>query len=105
MLQKKEGDFGQNSPFLHNKIFPQENTIPRSKIFPTKNVAKKREGFSTEFTIPSSKIFPDRKVQFLVKKYFLQKKLQKKRRDFLQNSLIFIKNILIKFQFLDPKYF
>ena len=58
MLQKKRWDFVQNSPFLIPRYFQrQENTIPRSKIFPTKNVAKHKERFRTVFTI-RSKIFP-----------------------------------------------
>ena len=102
ILQKKREDFVQNSPFLVKKYFQtQENTSPRARIFPTKNVGKKErvcftkstvilqsfrmqgiEKYNTNNRILRYKIFPTKNVANGDRlKYFLQKMLQKYRRS------------------------
>ena len=88
MFQKKRGEFIQKSPFLVQKYFQrQKSTIPSSKIFPSKNVAKKEVGFRTEFTIPSYLIFPEENTSPRAK-IFPTKKLEKKRGYVLHNPLL-----------------
>ena len=86
MLQKKRS-FVQNSPFLVPiYIQRQENTSPRSKIFPIKNVAKKQGVCRTEFTVilQNFRMWGQKNTiatkEFCVTKYsiFLQKMLEKK---------------------------
>ena len=82
MLKKKRGYFVQNSLLLVPKYFRrQKNTILSSKIFPTKNVAKKEGGIRTEFTIPNSEIFPEIE-KYNSQFYFLQNMLRKKEGGF-----------------------
>ena len=84
MLQKKRS-FVQNSPFLVPiYIQRQENTSPRSKIFPIKYVAKKQWVCRTEFTViiqnfrMKIQFLGDRKIQYKpVPKNFLQNMLKK----------------------------
>ena len=88
MFQKKSGEFIQNSPFLVPKYFQRyKSTIPSSKIFLSKNVAKNEVGFRTEFTIPSYLIFPEENTSARAK-IFPTKMLEKKRGYVLHNPLL-----------------
>ena len=79
MLKKKRGDFVQNSLLLVPKYFRrQKNTILSSKIFPTKNVAKKEGGLRTEFNIASSKYFQTQENTIPRSKIFSTKNTGKK---------------------------
>ena len=90
MLQKKRRDFVQNSLLLVPKYFQRyKNIILGSKIFPTKNIAKKEGGIRTEFTIPSSKYFQTYANTIPRLKIFPTKNAGKKNRGYVgQNSLL-----------------
>ena len=77
-----------------SKIFTEiEKYNPYSKYISSKKCCKKRGGIRTEFTIHNSEIFPEIE-KYISQFYFLLNMLQKKRRDFIQNS-----------PFLATKYF